>query len=57
MGNHKDDHKQAQLIKVADRRPEAWVRGHHGSRPRGNPPLDQPEFKRGMEKLSRVLGS
>ena len=56
MRNHKDG-TQATSIKVTDLRPEARVRGHRGSKPRGNPPLDRPELRRGMEKLSRVLGS
>jgi hypothetical protein len=31
-------------------------RGHRGSRPRGNPEIERPDFERAQEKLERVLG-
>ena len=32
------------------------LRGHHGSTPRGNPPLDRHDLERSVERWARVLG-
>jgi hypothetical protein len=54
MCHHREDPRQAPP-KVAEKR-GSRPRGHHGSKPRGNPPLDRRDLDRSVEKLARVLG-